>query len=48
VDGSLASYDGLLQDVTDLRVLEDELAQAQKLQSIVGSPEGSRTTSTTC
>jgi PAS domain S-box-containing protein len=34
VDGSLASYDGLLQDVTDLRVLEDELAQAQKLQSI--------------
>ncbi len=33
-DGSLAAYDGLLQDVTDLRVLEDQLAQAQKLQSI--------------
>jgi PAS domain S-box-containing protein len=33
-DGALVGYDGLLQDVTDLRVLEDQLAQAQKLQSI--------------
>jgi nitrogen-specific signal transduction histidine kinase/CheY-like chemotaxis protein len=28
------AYDGLLQDVTERRVLEEQLAQAQKLQSI--------------
>ena len=33
-DGSLAGYDGLLQDITERRVLEEQLAQAQKLQSI--------------
>jgi len=33
-DGALVAYDGLLQDVTERRVLEEQLAQAQKLQSI--------------
>jgi PAS domain S-box-containing protein len=33
-DGALIAYDGLLQDVTERRVLEQQLAQAQKLQSI--------------
>ena len=33
-DGALVGYDGLLQDVTERRTLEDQLAQAQKLQSI--------------
>ncbi len=33
-DGALVAYDGLLQDVTERRVLEQQLAQAQKLQSI--------------
>jgi PAS domain S-box-containing protein len=34
LDGKLIGYDGLLQDVTERRVLEEQLAQAQKLQSI--------------
>jgi PAS domain S-box-containing protein len=33
-DGSLTGYDGLIQDVTERRALQDELSQAQKLQSI--------------
>jgi PAS domain S-box-containing protein len=33
-DGALAAYDGLIQDVTERRALQEELAQAQKLQSI--------------
>jgi PAS domain S-box-containing protein len=33
-DGALLGYDGLLQDITERRVLEEQLAQAQKLQSI--------------
>jgi signal transduction histidine kinase/CheY-like chemotaxis protein len=33
-DGSLIGYDGLIQDVTERRALQDELSQAQKLQSI--------------
>jgi PAS domain S-box-containing protein len=32
--GALVAYDGLLQDVTERRLLEQQLAQAQKLQSI--------------
>ena len=33
-DGTLVAYDGLLQDITQRRVLEEQLVQAQKLQSI--------------
>ena len=33
-DGSLVGYDGLIQDVTERRALQEQLAQAQKLQSI--------------
>ena len=33
-DGALVAYDGLLQDITQRRALEEQLAQAQKLQSI--------------
>jgi PAS domain S-box-containing protein len=33
-DGSLLGYDGLLQDITERRALEEQLVQAQKLQSI--------------
>jgi PAS domain S-box-containing protein len=33
-DGALVGYDGLIQDVTERRILEDQLAQSQKLQSI--------------
>jgi PAS domain S-box-containing protein len=33
-DGSLIGYDGLIQDVTERRALQDERSQAQKLQSI--------------
>jgi PAS domain S-box-containing protein len=33
-DGVLVGYDGLLQDVTERRLLQEQLAQAQKLQSI--------------
>jgi PAS domain S-box-containing protein len=33
-DGTLVGYDGLLQDITERRTLEDQLVQAQKLQSI--------------
>jgi PAS domain S-box-containing protein len=33
-NGSLIGYDGLIQDVTERRALQEELSQAQKLQSI--------------
>jgi PAS domain S-box-containing protein len=33
-DGSLIGYDGLVQDVTERRALEEQLVQASKLQSI--------------
>jgi two-component system cell cycle sensor histidine kinase/response regulator CckA len=33
-DGSLVGYDGLLQDITQTRALEDQLAQDSKLKSI--------------
>jgi PAS domain S-box-containing protein len=33
-DGALIGYDGLLQDITERRVLEEQLVQAQKLQNI--------------
>ena len=33
-DGTLVAYDGLLQDITQRRTLEEQLVQAQKLQSI--------------
>jgi len=33
-DGTLVAYDGLLQDITQRRALEEQLVQAQKLQSI--------------
>jgi PAS domain S-box-containing protein len=33
-DGALVEYDGLLQDITQRRALEEQLVQAQKLQSI--------------
>jgi PAS domain S-box-containing protein len=33
-DGSLIGYDGLIQDVTERRALQEQLSQAQKLQSI--------------
>ncbi len=33
-DRTLVGYDGLLQDITERRVLEEQLVQAQKLQSI--------------
>ena len=33
-DGSLTAYDGLIQDVTERRALQEQLSQAQKLQSI--------------
>jgi two-component system, cell cycle sensor histidine kinase and response regulator CckA len=33
-DGTLVGYDGLIQDVTERRALEEQLAQSQKLQSI--------------
>jgi PAS domain S-box-containing protein len=33
-DGTLVAYDGLIQDVTERRDLQEQLAQAQKLQSI--------------
>jgi PAS domain S-box-containing protein len=32
--GTLLGYDGLLQDITERRALEEQLVQAQKLQSI--------------
>jgi PAS domain S-box-containing protein len=33
-DGLLVGYDGLIQDITERRALQEQLAQAQKLQSI--------------
>ncbi|MGD0247793.1 MAG: ATP-binding protein [Candidatus Limnocylindrales bacterium] len=33
-DGSLVGYDGVLKDITERRALEEQLVQAQKLQSI--------------
>jgi PAS domain S-box-containing protein len=33
-DGSLVGYDGLIQDVTELRALQEQLAHAQRLQGI--------------
>jgi PAS domain S-box-containing protein len=33
-NGALIAYDGLLQDITQRRALEEQLVQAQKLQSI--------------
>jgi two-component system cell cycle sensor histidine kinase/response regulator CckA len=33
-EGNLIGYDGLIQDITERRALEDQLVQAQKLQSI--------------
>ena len=33
-DESLVGYDGLIQDITERRVLQEQVAQAQKLQSI--------------
>lgn len=33
-DGSLIGYDGVISDITERRALQEELAQAQKLQSI--------------
>jgi PAS domain S-box-containing protein len=33
-DGALVAYDGLLQDITQRRALEEQLVQSQKLQSI--------------
>ncbi|MGZ6265438.1 MAG: ATP-binding protein [Candidatus Limnocylindrales bacterium] len=34
VDGTLVGYDGLIQDITERRTLEEELVQAQKMESI--------------
>ena len=34
VDGTLVGYDGLLQDITERRTLEEQLIQAQKMESI--------------
>jgi PAS domain S-box-containing protein len=33
-DGRLIGYDGILQDITERRALQDELAHAQKMESI--------------
>ncbi len=33
-DGSLVAYDGLIQDITERRVLQEQLLQAQKMESI--------------
>jgi PAS domain S-box-containing protein len=33
-DGRLIGYDGILQDITETRTLQDELAHAQKMESI--------------
>lgn len=33
-DGELVGYDGLIQDITERRTLEEQLAQSQRLQSI--------------
>ncbi len=33
-DGRLVGYDGILQDITERRTLQDELAHAQKMESI--------------
>jgi PAS domain S-box-containing protein len=33
-DGRLVGYDGILQDITERRALQDELAHAQKMESI--------------
>ncbi len=33
-DGSLVAYDGLIQDITERRILQEQLFQAQKMESI--------------
>ena len=33
-DGSIQSYDGIIQDVTERRVLQEQLTQAQKMEAI--------------
>jgi two-component system cell cycle sensor histidine kinase/response regulator CckA len=33
-DGSLRAYDGLIQDITDRRALQEQLLQAQKMESL--------------
>jgi PAS domain S-box-containing protein len=34
IDGTLVGYDGLIQDITERRTLEEQLVQAQKMESI--------------